>query len=207
MSCNGCRVLRKGCNENCILRQSLTAIETAQAQANATVFLAKFFGRAGLLSFLSAVPEYQRPALFQSLLFEACGRTLNPVNGAVGLMWTGNWQLCQSAVATVLRGGAIRPMPQLFSVAPAADINIINNASEPMNCKTRLIPEELELGLVTRLDFRELEEVERSSNGDDGRWAKKLKMTTTSLEMSETTTLESGTDSASSETKLLHLFF
>ncbi|KAI7730397.1 hypothetical protein M8C21_025342, partial [Ambrosia artemisiifolia] len=146
--------------------------------------------------------------LFQSLLFEACGRTLNPVNGAVGLLWTGNWQLCQSAVVTVLRGGTLRPMPQLFSVAPAADINIIN-ASEPMNCKTGLIPEELELGLITRLDFREEEEeeVERSSNGDDGRWTKKLKMTTTSLEMSETTTLESGTDSASSETKLLHLFF
>lgn len=60
MSCNGCRILRKGCNENCLLRQSLQGIETAEAQANATVFVAKFFGRAGLMSFLSSVPESQR---------------------------------------------------------------------------------------------------------------------------------------------------
>ncbi|BBH05908.1 LOB domain-containing protein 38 [Prunus dulcis] len=44
------------------------------------VFVAKFFGRAGLMSFISAVPDSQRPVLFQSLLFEACGRTVNPVN-------------------------------------------------------------------------------------------------------------------------------
>lgn len=50
-------------------------------------------------------------ALFQSLLFEACGRTINPVNGAVGLLWTGNWHLCQAAVETVLRGGTLRPLP------------------------------------------------------------------------------------------------
>ncbi|KAI3809890.1 hypothetical protein L1987_19493 [Smallanthus sonchifolius] len=205
MSCNGCRVLRKGCNENCILRQSLTAIQTAQAQANATVFVAKFFGRAGLLSFLSAVPEYQRPALFQSLLFEACGRTVNPVNGAVGLLWTGNWHLCQSAVATVLRGGSIRAMPEMFSGFRMTDSD---NASEAINCsfneKTKLIPEDLELGL-TRSSLKE--EVRRGSDGDD-RWTKKQRTTTSlELEVSETTTLESGTDSASSETKLLPLFF
>lgn len=113
MSCNGCRILRKGCNENCILRQSLQGIESPQAQANATVFVAKFFGRAGLMSFLSAVPEPQRPALFQSLLYEACGRSVNPVSGVVGLLWAGNWQLCQSAVETVLRGGVLRPMMSL----------------------------------------------------------------------------------------------
>jgi hypothetical protein len=36
-------------------------IETAEAQGHATVFVAKFFGRAGLLSFISAVPDHQRP--------------------------------------------------------------------------------------------------------------------------------------------------
>ncbi|KAA8522609.1 hypothetical protein F0562_013030 [Nyssa sinensis] len=89
-----------------------------------TVFVAKFFGRAGLMSFISAVPENQRPALFQSLLFEACGRTVNPVNGAVGLLWTGNWQVCQAAVETVLRGGTLRPIPELVggsSMPPALD--------------------------------------------------------------------------------------
>ncbi|PSS26138.1 LOB domain-containing protein [Actinidia chinensis var. chinensis] len=61
MSCNGCRVLRKGCNEKCILRESLRGIESPQAQGNAMLFVAKFFGRAGLVSFLSAVPDSQRP--------------------------------------------------------------------------------------------------------------------------------------------------
>lgn len=64
-------------------------------------------------------------ALFQSLLFEACGRTVNPVNGAVGLLWTGNWHVCQAAVETVLRGGTLRPMPELLaaggSPSPASD--------------------------------------------------------------------------------------
>ncbi|KAJ0591352.1 putative transcription factor AS2-LOB family [Helianthus annuus] len=131
MSCNGCRVLRKGCNENCILRQSLAAIQdTPQAQANATVFVAKFFGRATLMSFLSAAPQHQRPALFQSLLLEACGRTVNPVNGAVGLLWTGNWHVCESAVETVLRGGTIQAMSQLFSVTDSHQLGLTNVKEE-----------------------------------------------------------------------------
>ena len=58
-------------------------------------------------------------ALFQSLLYEAVGRTINPVNGAVGLLWTGNWHLCQLGVEQVLRGGggALRPLSQ-FMGAP-----------------------------------------------------------------------------------------
>uniref|UniRef100_A0A0D6R527 LOB domain-containing protein n=1 Tax=Araucaria cunninghamii TaxID=56994 RepID=A0A0D6R527_ARACU len=114
MSCNGCRVLRKGCSDTCILRPCLQWIESPEAQGHATVFVAKFFGRAGLMAFISAVPDNQRPALFQSLLYEACGRTVNPVNGAVGLLWSGNWQICQAAVDTVLKGGTLRP-PQSSS--------------------------------------------------------------------------------------------
>ncbi|XP_050230848.1 LOB domain-containing protein 38-like [Mercurialis annua] len=110
MSCNGCRVLRKGCSEACLLRSCLHWITSPEAQGNATLFLAKFFGRSDLMSLISAVPESQRPALFQSLLFEACGRTVNPVNGAVGLLWSGNWQVCQAAVETVLSGGTLRPL-------------------------------------------------------------------------------------------------
>ena len=64
--------------------------------------------------------------MFQSLLFEACGRTANPVNGAVGLLWTGNWHVCQAAVETVLRGGTLRAIPELMApTIPAA-----NEASE-----------------------------------------------------------------------------
>lgn len=121
MSCNGCRVLRKGCSDNCILRPCLQWIETPEAQGHATVFVAKFFGRAGLMSFISAVPQNQRPALFQSLLYEAAGRTVNPVNGAVGLLWTGNWHVCQAAVETVLRGGALRPIPEFLGASLETD--------------------------------------------------------------------------------------
>ncbi|CAH9110944.1 unnamed protein product [Cuscuta epithymum] len=114
MSCNGCRVLRKGCSDSCILRSCLQWMESAEAQGHATLFVAKFFGRAGLISFISAVPENQRPSLFQSLLYEAVGRTINPVNGAVGLLWSGNWHVCQKAVETVLRGGALQPLPEFL---------------------------------------------------------------------------------------------
>ncbi|KAK9678477.1 hypothetical protein RND81_11G214100 [Saponaria officinalis] len=120
MSCNGCRVLRKGCSETCMLRPCIQWIDTPESQGHATVFVAKFFGRAGLMSFISNVPPNQRPALFQSLLYEACGRTVNPVSGAVGLLWTGNWQLCQAAVETVLRGGTLRPIPEFLVGAPAS---------------------------------------------------------------------------------------
>ncbi|XP_020210522.1 LOB domain-containing protein 38 [Cajanus cajan] len=115
MSCNGCRVLRKGCSEECMLRHCLQWIENPQGQAHATLFVAKFFGRAALMSFLSSVPANQRSALFQSLLYEAVGRTINPVNGAVGLLWTGNWHLCQMGVEKVLRGGAsLTPLPHFL---------------------------------------------------------------------------------------------
>ncbi|XP_052188684.1 LOB domain-containing protein 38-like [Diospyros lotus] len=110
MSCNGCRVLRRRCSEPCILRPCLDWIPSPQSQGFATLFLSKFFGRSDLLSFIAAVPESNRPALFQSLLYEACGRTVNPVGGAVGLLSTGNWRECQSAVETVLTGGTLRPV-------------------------------------------------------------------------------------------------
>jgi hypothetical protein len=55
-------------------------------------------------------------ALFRSLLYEACGRTINPVSGAIGLMWTSNWDLCQAAADAVLRGESLRAL----SAVPAA---------------------------------------------------------------------------------------
>ncbi|KAG8099492.1 hypothetical protein GUJ93_ZPchr0013g37394 [Zizania palustris] len=121
MSCNGCRVLRKGCCEECVLRPCQQWIDGAEAQGHATVFVAKFFGRAGLMSFLTAVAEPQRAALFQSLLYESAGRTINPVGGAVGLLSAGSWHLCQAAVDTVLRGGGIGPLPELDGGFKAGD--------------------------------------------------------------------------------------
>ncbi|KAI4316630.1 hypothetical protein L6164_024594 [Bauhinia variegata] len=124
MSCNGCRVLRKGCSETCSLRTCLQWIESPEAQGHATLFLAKFFGRSDLMSFVSSVSETKRPALFQSLLFEACGRTVNPVNGAVGLLWSGNWHVCLAALETVLSGGVLRPLPEIFGGVLTPVLNI-----------------------------------------------------------------------------------
>ncbi|KAM3262511.1 hypothetical protein ACQJBY_052936 [Aegilops geniculata] len=110
-SCNGCRALRKGCADDCTIRPCLTWIRGADAQANATVFLAKFYGRAGLLNLLAAGTEPAlRPALFRSLLYEACGRVANPVYGATGLFTTGQWEACQDAVQAVFEGRRI-PVP------------------------------------------------------------------------------------------------
>ncbi|XP_015880531.3 LOB domain-containing protein 41 [Ziziphus jujuba] len=110
MSCNGCRILRKGCSENCSIRPCLQWIKSPESQANATVFLAKFYGRAGLMNLINAGPEHLRPAIFRSLLYEACGRIVNPIYGSVGLLWSGSWQLCQAAVEAVLKGTPITPI-------------------------------------------------------------------------------------------------
>ncbi|KAA0063385.1 LOB domain-containing protein 41 [Cucumis melo var. makuwa] len=108
MSCNGCRVLRKGCSENCSIRPCLQWIKTPESQANATVFLAKFYGRAGLMNLINAGPDHL--PIFRSLLYEACGRIVNPIYGSVGLLWSGSWQLCQAAVEAVLKGAPITPI-------------------------------------------------------------------------------------------------
>ncbi|GLT25172.1 hypothetical protein SLA2020_003190 [Shorea laevis] len=59
--------------------------------------------------------------LFQSLLFEACERMVNRVNGAIGLLWMGNWHVCQVAVETVLLGGTLWPLSELMVSPPASD--------------------------------------------------------------------------------------
>ncbi|XP_056842246.1 LOB domain-containing protein 41 isoform X2 [Raphanus sativus] len=110
MSCNGCRVLRKGCSDDCSIRPCLAWIKSPEAQANATVFLAKFYGRAGLMNLINAGPDHLRPGIFRSLLHEACGRIVNPIYGSVGLLWSGNWQLCQAAVEAVMKGEPITEM-------------------------------------------------------------------------------------------------
>ncbi|CAM0904991.1 unnamed protein product [Alopecurus aequalis] len=118
LSCNGCRVLRKGCSEDCSIRPCLQWIKSPEAQANATVFLAKFYGRAGLMNLINAGAESLRPGIFRSLLYEACGRIVNPIYGSVGLLWSNNWQMCQAAVEAVLSG---KPIVQVSSEDAAAD--------------------------------------------------------------------------------------
>uniref|UniRef100_A0A0D9X107 LOB domain-containing protein n=1 Tax=Leersia perrieri TaxID=77586 RepID=A0A0D9X107_9ORYZ len=53
-------------------------------------------------------------------MYEAAGRTINPVGGAVGLLSSGSWHLCQAAVETVLRGGGIGPMTDQLDAASLA---------------------------------------------------------------------------------------
>ncbi|GJT95673.1 LOB domain-containing protein 39-like protein [Tanacetum coccineum] len=126
MSCHGCRVLRKRCDQSCVLRPCLDSFESPEAKAHATLFVSKFFGRTDLINFITSVPAHKRKAVFQSLLFEAVGRTVNPVNGAIGLLSTGNWHLCQDAVRTVLAGGTptvltkTSHVEERFSQTPAA---------------------------------------------------------------------------------------
>lgn len=120
MSCNGCRVLRKGCNDSCVLRPCLHWIRTAESQANATIFLAKFYGRAGLVNLISSGPEHLRPGIFRSLLYEACGRIVNPIYGSLGLFCSGNWAECQAGVERILRGtfGAVTQRDTASHILP-----------------------------------------------------------------------------------------
>ncbi|GMP89632.1 hypothetical protein CsSME_00041119 [Camellia sinensis var. sinensis] len=122
VSCNGCRVLRKGCSDNCTIRPCLQWIKTPESQANATVFLAKFYGRAGLQNLINAGPDHLRPAIF-SLLYEACGRIVNPIYGAAGLLWSGNWHLYHAAVEAVLHGS---PIVQL---SPDSELSTTSSSS------------------------------------------------------------------------------
>ncbi|KAL4559608.1 hypothetical protein LXL04_031751 [Taraxacum kok-saghyz] len=146
MSCNGCRVLRKGCGENCVLRPCLEWIQSPDAQGHATLFISKFFGRSDLINYITAVPSgNKRTALFQSLLFEAVGRTVNPVNGAMGLLSTGNWNLLKVAVQTVLAGGSPTPLgdenliaevdesSEVFQARGAWAMNMIRNQTNAGN--------------------------------------------------------------------------
>ncbi|KAI4375456.1 hypothetical protein MLD38_013322 [Melastoma candidum] len=117
-SCNGCRALRKACGEDCAIKPSLKWIKSPESQVHTTLFLAKFYGRAGLLNLLNSGADTERPAIFRSLLYEACGRIINPVYGSVGLLHSGQWQRCQSAVEAILRG-----VPITSFALRASDVN------------------------------------------------------------------------------------
>ncbi|KAL1568436.1 LOB domain-containing protein 41-like [Salvia divinorum] len=123
ISCNGCRVLRKGCSEDCTLRPCLHWLNSPQSQSNATLFLAKFYGRAGLLNLLAAAPLLRHPEIFKSLLHEACGRIVSPIHGSVGLMSSGEWPRCHAAVEAVLSGA------QLVSPLHGCDIHHVSKGS------------------------------------------------------------------------------
>ncbi|KAK2434928.1 LOB domain-containing protein [Trifolium repens] len=96
MRCNGCRVLRKGCSEDCIIKPCLEWIGSSESQGNATLFLAKFYGRTGLFNLLAKASGQNSQ-----------GRLMNPTYGALGLFRTGQWNRCEAAVEAVLGGSNI----------------------------------------------------------------------------------------------------
>lgn len=175
MSCNGCRVLRKGCSENCSIRPCLQWIKSPESQANATVFLAKFYGRAGLMNLVNAGPEHLRPAIFRSLLYEACGRIVNPIYGSVGLLWSGSWQLCQAAVEAVLKGAPITPITSEAAAngrgppLKAYDIRHVskeeNSAASTELTQQRVKPRSRKRSSLAKL---KIQEEEKSSNDNKG---------------------------------------
>ena len=76
-------------------------------------------------------------AIFQSLLYEACGRVADPVYGSVGLLYSGQWHHCQMAVDAVLKGLPIMQLPNTASqqiiVPPLKlyDIRHLSSSSSP----------------------------------------------------------------------------
>lgn len=58
------------------------------------------------MNLISNGPEHLRPAIFRSLLYDACGRMLDPIYGSAGLVWSGNWAVCQAGVESILRGNS-----------------------------------------------------------------------------------------------------
>lgn len=55
--------------------------------------------------------------MFRSLLYDACGRMLDPIFGSVGLVWSGNWAVCQAGVESILRGDSSSHVVPLEAMA------------------------------------------------------------------------------------------
>lgn len=101
------------------------------------------FGIVGIL-----IRNIMDAGIFRSLLYEACGRIVNPIYGSVGLMWSGSWQLCHSAVEAVLRGAPVTRMDDAAEAknGPPYDIRHVNkdkltNPRRVRNKRSRLSAE------------------------------------------------------------------
>lgn len=115
---------------------------------------------------------------------------MNPVNGVVGLLRTGNWHVCQAAVETVLGGGEVCNVAEKTS-------DIHHGDHDQQLCVS---PVDLDLCLTPRLNITRMEEVgggirkRRRSTNSTAR-------ETTPSEESETTTLGSNYSSGTGERK------
>ncbi|RWW34015.1 hypothetical protein GW17_00001238 [Ensete ventricosum] len=119
-------VLRKGCCDDCSIRPCLQWIRNPESQANATVFLAKFYGRAGLMNLINAGPEHLRPGnpLTRVLLvFFLIASCLHADSSLWFVLWSSYIPiptlrgLCQAAVEAVLKGSPIVQIPSETAAA------------------------------------------------------------------------------------------
>lgn len=118
---------------------------------------------------------------------------MNPVTGAVGLLWSGNWHVCQSAVKTVLQGGSLQPLPEFSGGISFPDFE------EVSECGGKRKRFGVEVEKYGEIDFGlclNIEDAEKRR-----RWASPIS------EESDTTTLRSDSSrDVGSEVKLLRLF-
>lgn len=77
-------------------------------------------------------------AIFRSLLYEACGRIVNPIYGSTGLLTSGNWQLCQAAVEAVLNGAPIVKLSAADATSPSLKACDIRHVSKENNSGSEL---------------------------------------------------------------------
>lgn len=142
---------------------------------------------------------------------------MNPVNGAVGLLWTGNWHVCQSSVETVLRGGALGPLSDSVDNALLSDQSVISRRPKKIRPSSTLddhhhdddaeygfSPSDLDLCLM----------VSRNSNSNSNSSSKMVenRRAATPSEESDTTTLASSSadsslgEGSNTRSNLLRLF-
>ena len=148
---------------------------------------------------------------------------MNPVNGAVGLLSSGNWHICQAAVETVLQGGAIRPIPGILAGVgtPSCDessdrfyANSCNfqsryTQSKPLTTTTMMMMENQSASTASDLSLSLTTKFGGGRRGTGRRYEEEKKRAkTVSLysEESEITTFESNGNEGSKERKILNLF-
>lgn len=127
---------------------------------------------------------------------------MSPVSGAVGLLWTGNWHVCQAAVETVLRGGALKPIPEFLGGGPTDQHDDIFKLADPGVAsrwkiqKRRRSPDVMEVG---GLDLS-LSAVKKNRPSPE-----KQRLGSPSMNSEESVTTTCG-DQQAAETQLLKLF-
>lgn len=138
---------------------------------------------------------------------------MNQVNGAVGLMWTGNWHVCQAAVETVLRGGALKPIPEFLGgdsvpddASDCTDIFQLQRTKPSSGHKPekrRRLPDEA--AKVMQLADLDLSLTPGFNGKNDGVSPGKRRLGSPSMNSEESVTTTCG-DRSVNETTLLNLF-